>query len=121
MVVRRNLQLAVGAYFDLTDDLSPSNNGGGVTDTYSMNLVTDLSSTEETCIPPFTKFFKVWRIRNSGNHAWPPGSFLRFKSGKRMFVQEKIYLNPPVQVSSLICLVYRVSFLMEMTVLCEVL
>ncbi|CAG7816807.1 unnamed protein product [Allacma fusca] len=94
-----NLQLAVGAYFDLTDDLSPNGlNGAHVEGTpYIMSVVDDLSSADDSSIPPYTKFVKVWRIRNSGSHAWPPGSHLRFKSGKRMFVQEKIYLNPPVQ------------------------
>lgn len=105
-----NLQLAVGAYFDLTDDLNNPNQAGngissalavvGTTTVYSMSLVDDISSVDDSSsVPPLSKFVKMWRIRNSGSQAWPSGSYLRFKSGSKMAVQEKIYLNPPVQAS----------------------
>jgi len=106
-----NLQLAVGAYFDLTEDVHPnirlhspiSAPSGlseivinGTTNSYAMSLETELSADEGT-VPPYTKFVKMWKIRNSGDSVWPPGSHLVFKHGEKMSAQDKIYLNPSVQ------------------------
>lgn len=137
------MQLAIGAYFDLTEDsppntqhnsaaqaisTAPNQNGWNddecwepnpqpqqqqqpvappadrndfklKTTAYSMSIIQDMSLTEDTIIPPRTKFVKQWKIQNTGNLAWPTGSHLRIISGNRtMVAQEKIFINPQVQV-----------------------
>ncbi|CAL8142516.1 unnamed protein product [Orchesella dallaii] len=133
-----NLQLAIGAYFDLTEESPPSTqynstpqmNGAASqnddecwepepqlqqqsscmstgeesssgmmrTMAYSMSIIQDMSLTEETILPPRTKFLKQWKVRNSGNSEWPNGTHLRIVSGNRsMLAQEKIFINPQVQ------------------------
>jgi hypothetical protein len=96
----RNLQLAVGAYFDLTEDQSPLDGvANGMIWTHSMSLVDDISSSDDVSVPPNTKFVKRWRIRNSGREAWPPGTHLRYRSGqKNMCMHEQVIINPVVQV-----------------------
>lgn len=136
---QRNLQLAIGAYFDLTEE-SPSsfqhnssvpNVAAGCqpnwheeeswetvetqptqqqpaaaqpenklkTNAYTMSIIQDMSVTEDNLIPPRTRFVKQWKIQNTGNLAWPPGSHLRIISGNRsMVAQERIFINPQVQV-----------------------
>jgi len=67
---------------------------------YSMSVIQDMNLTEETILPPRTKFLKQWKVRNNGNSAWPVGTHLRIVSGNRtMVAQEKIFINPQVQVS----------------------
>lgn len=136
--------MAIGAYFDLTEDSPPGTQPSSTphtnaatnqnswideecwepvdttvhqthtaptrdrndfnkmkTTAYSMSIIQDMTLTEDTLIPPRTKFVKQWKIQNTGNSAWPPGSHLRIISGNRtMAAQEKIFINPQVQVET---------------------
>lgn len=53
----RNLQAAIGAYYDFE---SPSVN------TPSMSFVEDVTIGEGESVPPDTPFTKTWRIQNTG-------------------------------------------------------
>lgn len=53
----RNLQAAIGAYYDFE---SPSVN------TPSMSFVEDVTIGEGESVPPDTLFTKTWRIQNTG-------------------------------------------------------
>ena len=98
--------MAVGAYFDLTDDVgSPLSGGGGggggsMIWTYSMSLVDDISSSDDVSVPPNTKFIKRWRVRNSGTSDWPNGTHLKFRSGQtNMCSTDHVLIQQPqVQV-----------------------
>ncbi|XP_028924211.1 protein ILRUN isoform X4 [Ornithorhynchus anatinus] len=68
----RNLQAAIGAYYDFE---SPNIN------VPSMSFVEDVTIGEGESIPPDTQFTKTWRIQNSGTEAWPPGVCLKYVGG----------------------------------------
>lgn len=53
----RNLQAAIGAYYDFE---SPNINAPG------MSLVKDVTIGEGESVPPDTLFTKTWRIQNTG-------------------------------------------------------
>lgn len=53
----RNLQAAIGAYYDFE---SPNIN------TPSMSFVEDVTIGEGESVPPDTQFTKTWRIQNTG-------------------------------------------------------
>ncbi|XP_010116552.1 PREDICTED: uncharacterized protein C6orf106 homolog, partial [Chlamydotis macqueenii] len=71
-VVLRNLQAAIGAYYDFE---SPNIN------VPSMSFVEDVTIGEGESIPPDTQFTKTWRIQNTGTEAWPPGVCLKYVGG----------------------------------------
>lgn len=52
--------------------------------TYNMRFVADMSIPDDTITQPGTGFLKTWRIRNSGNCAWPAGTSWVFVSGSQM-------------------------------------
>ncbi|XP_069930269.1 protein ILRUN isoform X2 [Oryctolagus cuniculus] len=68
----RNLQAAIGAYYDFE---SPN------ISVPSMSFVEDVTIGEGESIPPDTQFIKTWRIQNSGAEAWPPGVCLKYVGG----------------------------------------
>ncbi|KAF7253259.1 Protein ILRUN [Varanus komodoensis] len=68
----RNLQAAIGAYYDFE---SPNIN------VPSMSFVEDVTIGEGESIPPDTQFTKTWRIQNTGTEAWPPGVCLKYVGG----------------------------------------
>nr|XP_047926843.1 protein ILRUN isoform X1 [Anser cygnoides] len=70
--VGRNLQAAIGAYYDFE---SPNIN------VPSMSFVEDVTIGEGESIPPDTQFTKTWRIQNTGTEAWPPGVCLKYVGG----------------------------------------
>uniref|UniRef100_A0A803VY91 Inflammation and lipid regulator with UBA-like and NBR1-like domains n=1 Tax=Ficedula albicollis TaxID=59894 RepID=A0A803VY91_FICAL len=70
--VERNLQAAIGAYYDFE---SPNIN------VPSMSFVEDVTIGEGESIPPDTQFTKTWRIQNTGTEAWPPGVCLKYVGG----------------------------------------
>lgn len=55
--LNRNLQAAIGAYYDFE---SPNIN------TPSMSFVEDVTIGEGESVPPDTQFTKTWRIQNTG-------------------------------------------------------
>lgn len=57
LCVNRNLQAAIGAYYDFE---SPNVN------TPSMSFVEDVTIGEGESVPPDTQFTKTWRIQNTG-------------------------------------------------------
>lgn len=57
LVCYRNLQAAIGAYYDFE---SPNIN------TPSMSFVEDVTIGEGESVPPDTPFTKTWRIQNTG-------------------------------------------------------
>lgn len=57
VLVSRNLQAAIGAYYDFE---SPNIN------VPSMSFVEDVTIGEGESIPPDTQFTKTWRIQNTG-------------------------------------------------------
>jgi hypothetical protein len=71
----RNLQNAVGSYYDLKmyQRRMPA-----------MSLVQDVTIGEGESVPPCTEFTKTWRIKNSGSEQWPEGSRLRFIGGDQL-------------------------------------
>ncbi|XP_074092615.1 protein ILRUN isoform X3 [Macrotis lagotis] len=71
-VYTRNLQAAIGAYYDFE---SPN------ISVPSMSFVEDVTIGEGESIPPDTQFTKTWRIQNSGAEAWPPGVCLKYVGG----------------------------------------
>lgn len=79
-----NLQAAVCAYYDLE---SPKENLPG------MSLVKDVTIGEGESVPPNTKFIKTWRLLNSGPEHWPPGCSLKFTSGSRLSVQDRVLVD----------------------------
>ncbi|EPQ17367.1 hypothetical protein D623_10017788 [Myotis brandtii] len=70
--VPKNLQAAIGAYYDFE---SPN------ISMPSMSFVEDVTIGEGESIPPDTQFIKTWRIQNSGAEAWPPGVCLKYVGG----------------------------------------
>ncbi|XP_010722648.1 protein ILRUN isoform X2 [Meleagris gallopavo] len=68
----RNLQAAIGAYYDFE---SPNIN------VPSMSFVEDVTIGEGESIPPDTQFTKTWRIQNTGTEVWPPGVCLKYVGG----------------------------------------
>lgn len=72
LFVYRNLQAAIGAYYDFE---SPN------ISVPSMSFVEDVTIGEGESIPPDTQFIKTWRIQNSGAEAWPPGVCLKYVGG----------------------------------------
>ncbi|XP_010603618.1 protein ILRUN isoform X2 [Fukomys damarensis] len=68
----RNLQAAIGAYYDFE---SPN------ISVPSMSFVEDVTIGEGESIPPDTQFIKTWRIQNSGAEVWPPGVCLKYVGG----------------------------------------
>ncbi|KAF5929622.1 hypothetical protein HPG69_002343 [Diceros bicornis minor] len=72
LFICRNLQAAIGAYYDFE---SPNIN------VPSMSFVEDVTIGEGESIPPDTQFIKTWRIQNSGTEAWPPGVCLKYVGG----------------------------------------
>uniref|UniRef100_G3TWB4 Inflammation and lipid regulator with UBA-like and NBR1-like domains n=1 Tax=Loxodonta africana TaxID=9785 RepID=G3TWB4_LOXAF len=70
----KNLQAAIGAYYDFE---SPN------ISVPSMSFVEDVTIGEGESIPPDTQFIKTWRIQNSdsGAEAWPPGVCLKYVGG----------------------------------------
>ena len=63
LFVCRNLQAAIGAYYDFE---SPN------ISVPSMSFVEDVTIGEGESIPPDTQFIKTWRIQNSGK--WITGN-----------------------------------------------
>ena len=59
MCSNRNLQAAIGAYYDFE---SPNVN------TPSMSFVEDVTIGEGESVPPDTPFTKTWRIQNTGEN-----------------------------------------------------
>lgn len=57
LCLTRNLQAAIGAYYDFE---SPNIN------TPSMSFVEDVTIGEGESVPPDTQFTKTWRIQNTG-------------------------------------------------------
>ncbi|KAK7814821.1 hypothetical protein U0070_026322 [Myodes glareolus] len=72
LFIYRNLQAAIGAYYDFE---SPN------ISVPSMSFVEDVTIGEGESIPPDTQFVKTWRIQNSGSEAWPPGVCLKYVGG----------------------------------------
>ncbi|XP_048839754.1 protein ILRUN isoform X2 [Brienomyrus brachyistius] len=68
----RNLQAAIGAYYDFE---SPNINAP------SMSFVEDVTIGEGESVPPDTPFTKTWRIQNTGAESWPPGVCLKYVGG----------------------------------------
>ncbi|XP_038675887.1 protein ILRUN isoform X4 [Scyliorhinus canicula] len=68
----RNLQAAIGAYYDFE---SPNINAP------SMSFVEDVTIGEGESVPPDTQFTKTWRIQNTGTEQWPPGVSLKYVGG----------------------------------------
>ncbi|XP_075189767.1 protein ILRUN [Anomaloglossus baeobatrachus] len=68
----RNLQAAIGAYYDFE---SPNVN------IPCMSFVEDVTIGEGESVPPDTQFTKTWRVQNTGSEAWPPGVCLRYVGG----------------------------------------
>lgn len=52
--------------------------------TYDMGFVADMSIPDDTTVQPGVGFLKTWRIRNSGNCAWPAGTSWVFIAGNLM-------------------------------------
>lgn len=61
----RNLQAAIGAYYDFE---SPNINAP------SMSFVEDVTIGEGESVPPDTQFTKTWRIQNTGNYSPSTGN-----------------------------------------------
>ena len=74
----RNLQEAVGAYFDLQSGPVP------LLPPPSLVLIEDATVGEGESVPPDTTFVKTWRIKNTGREPWPPGCVLRFLHGSQL-------------------------------------
>uniref|UniRef100_A0A8D2P2J1 Inflammation and lipid regulator with UBA-like and NBR1-like domains n=1 Tax=Zosterops lateralis melanops TaxID=1220523 RepID=A0A8D2P2J1_ZOSLA len=72
LLEQKNLQAAIGAYYDFE---SPNIN------VPSMSFVEDVTIGEGESIPPDTQFTKTWRIQNTGTEAWPPGVCLKYVGG----------------------------------------
>ncbi|KAK7098971.1 protein ILRUN-like [Littorina saxatilis] len=70
-----NLQAAICSYYDIEQP--------GV-ELPSMAVVDNVTVGEGEAITPNTKFYKTWRIKNSGTERWPPGCNLRWLSGDCM-------------------------------------
>lgn len=81
----RNLQAAVGAYFDFE-----SQNTNFIFNLPSMkfNAKTELPS----CLPPNTPFNYACSLVNSGDDIWPVGCSLRWCGGTQMSNDERIIL-----------------------------
>ena len=81
LFICRNLQAAIGAYYDFE---SPN------ISVPSMSFVEDVTIGEGESIPPDTQFIKTWRIQNSGkciksNLPLPSFLFLAVKRNKEVF------------------------------------
>lgn len=79
----RNLQAALGSYYDLG-----SGGDGGMSGAEAlmstqpaMIFVQDVTIGEGESVPPNTRFIKTWRLRNPGVEAWPMGSYLKHIEG----------------------------------------
>ncbi|XP_076450492.1 protein ILRUN-like [Babylonia areolata] len=70
-----NLQAAICSYYDIEQP---------TVTLPSMTIVDDVTIGEGESIAPNTKFYKTWRIKNSGKERWPPGCSLRCLTGDHM-------------------------------------
>ena len=95
----RNLQEAIGAYYDYKIESLPQ-----------MSLEGDITTGDGEAIPPNTQFTKTWRVKNSGSNLlttmhydlyntlgtenWPVGVYLQFIGGDKMGQYDSIALPP---------------------------
>jgi next-to-BRCA1 protein 1 len=59
---------------------------------YDAVFVEDITLCDGTAVEVGKAFSKVWRLRNSGNSAWPDGCVLRFQFGDRVGTPESVKL-----------------------------
>jgi len=69
---------------------------------YLARFVQDVTIEDGSILKPAEKFNKVWRMRNSGEEAWPEETFLAFVGGDRLGAPEQVPLprtvNPGEEV-----------------------
>merc|ERR1719218_170531 len=58
--------------------------GGGFGGKLAARFVADVSIFDGTQVAPCTPFTKIWRLKNVGEWAWPPGTQLTFVGGDQM-------------------------------------
>merc|ERR1719218_232475 len=58
--------------------------GGGFGGKLAARFVADVSIFDGTQVAPGTPFTKIWRLKNVGEWAWPPGTQLTFVGGDQM-------------------------------------
>ena len=75
LFICRNLQAAIGAYYDFE---SPN-----IT-VPSASFVEDVTLGEEESIPPDAQFIKTWQMENSGAEAWPLRVCLKYVRGDQI-------------------------------------
>ncbi|XP_074595047.1 protein ILRUN [Brevipalpus obovatus] len=85
-----NLQQAICTYFDLD---CPREWPGWVESMPTMTLIKDVTIGDGEEVPPNTKFFKTWKIQNSGNFRWPPDCSLKFVDGHMLTHSDQILVG----------------------------
>jgi len=69
--------------------------------TLSATFECDVTCPDGTVLMPQQPFDKVWKIKNSGPHAWPEGSELVCVGGDKMQAPESLYLPSVLSGSSI--------------------
>jgi Ig-like domain from next to BRCA1 gene len=73
----RNLQAAVGCYFDF---LASSNQNNATVSLPSMRIVKELTVGLDESVTPNTQFTQSWLLENNGDVPWPQGCYLKLVS-----------------------------------------
>merc|ERR1712137_524879 len=57
------------------------------------SFVSDENIVDRTVMEPGTKFTKTWKIKNTGETAWPAGTFLQFVGGSKMNCKDGVIVG----------------------------
>jgi len=67
-------------------------NGHGNNNRLAARFVRDVSIFDGTQMAPSTRFTKIWRLKNSGELPWPPGTRMLFVGGDQMTAEMSVPL-----------------------------
>jgi len=68
-------------------------NGHGNNNRLAARFVRDVSIFDGTQMAPATRFTKIWRLKNSGELPWPPGTRMLFVGGDQMTAEMSVPLS----------------------------